>query len=380
MPLGQFSATVERLYAAAAAPAAWGDALRAVEDLSGAAGAVIGFVPIAPAAGTSAGPGGFVLSGRFSAEQCAEYARDYAPICPRLALAARRPDLDFGYDSLLMSDAELDRDPTYRWFERVSGVRYYLGTRLSDVGGYHVNTSVQRTRAQGHVQRADLELFARLRPHIDQALKLSNLIGTFTAGQRLALQALEGLAHGVVALDVLGRILFANPAAAAILAAGDGIGATQGRLTAARAADTRAIERLVRANRAGERRSGWLRLPRPSGRADYLLFSAPLLIDDDLLPGLERPHRLVAILDPTTRPALDARMLSTLFALTPKEAQVAARLAQGHELSAIAVQLGITSETARSHLKSIFRKLEVNRQQEVVNLLLSLAPIGGAAA
>jgi DNA-binding CsgD family transcriptional regulator len=372
MSLDRFSATIESLYAAAAEPTRWGEALRAVEDLSGAAGAVIGFVPIAAGAGD-----GFVLSGRFSAEQCAEYARNYAPICPRIALGVRRPDLAILYDALVMSEAEIDRDPTYRWFEKSSGVRYYIGANLSDVGGFRVNTSVQRTRAQGHAQAADIALFARLRRHLDQALQLSSVIGTLSAERRIGLQALEALPHGIVAIDVAQNILFANPVAERLLAAQDGLTRVNGGLSAMRAGDGRALARLLgQAGSNSGARGGWLRVARPSGRRDYVLFAAPLVVDD-VLPGARRPRALVAIFDLEARGCIDTAAVQAVFDRTPKEAEVATLLANGQELGVVATRLRMSSETARSHLKMIFRKLEVNRQADVIGLLSALGRVSG---
>lgn len=370
--LDRFSSTIESLYAAAAEPARWGEALRAVEDLSGSAGAVIGFVPVA-----AGGEPGFVLSGRFSPEQCAEYARDHVPTCPRIAMAIRRPDIDIQYDALLGSEAELDRDPTYRWFEQSSGVRYYIGSALSTVGGYRIDSSLQRTRAQGHAQTSDIELFRRLRPHIDQALRLSNVIGTLNTERRIGLQALEALPHGIVAIDAAQNILFANPVAERMLAAQDGLARMHGGLAATRSAEARALARLLGqagSNRGG--RGGWLRVARPSGRHDYVLFAAPLVVED-VLPGARRPRALVAIFDLAARGRIDSATVRAVFDLTPKEAEVAALLAGGHELATIATRLRMSCETARSHLKMIFRKLEVNRQADVIGLLSALGRVSG---
>ena len=120
MPLDAFGSTIHRIYAAAADPALWTDALRAVEELTGAAGAVLGFTPTDPARQ------GFVLSGRFAEEQCMTYARDYAPICRRIAFGLQHPEIPFHYDSLVLSEAEMDRDPVYDWLQRENGVRWML--------------------------------------------------------------------------------------------------------------------------------------------------------------------------------------------------------------------------------------------------------------
>ena len=368
-----FSGTIERLYAAAADPGLWGEALRSVEDLTGAAGAVVGFVP-------KDGGTGFVMSGRFDAELCAEYARDCVPICPRIAMAARRPDIVHQYDALLMSEAEMDRDPVYDWFERRGGVRYYLGTALPDVGRYRVDASIQRTRAQGHVQKADIDLFAKLRPHLAQALRLSDVIGTLSAQSRLAFHLLEGLPHGAVLLDGSGRVLLANAAAERIFTAHDGLDVVRDRLVAARSTDSWALRRLAAAATSSEgTRGGWLQLPRPSGKPGYALFAAPL-VTDEALPGARRPAAVIAIFDPDARPGLAPETLQILYDVSRKEAEVAVLLAAGQDIGTIGASLGIATDTVRTHVKNLFRKMEVNRQQDLVSIFGSLAAMGGPDA
>jgi len=65
--------------------------------------------------------------------------------------------------------------------------------------------------------------------------------------------------------------------------------------------------------------------------------------------------------------------LTTIYRLTSAETDLALRLLAGQSLSAAAGPLGITYETARSRLKSIFRKTGTHRQGELVALLARAA-------
>jgi DNA-binding CsgD family transcriptional regulator len=58
------------------------------------------------------------------------------------------------------------------------------------------------------------------------------------------------------------------------------------------------------------------------------------------------------------------------FRFTPTESHVAERLANGHSVAEIALQLGISIETVRCHLKQAFAKAGVHRQAELVAVLL----------
>jgi DNA-binding CsgD family transcriptional regulator len=62
-------------------------------------------------------------------------------------------------------------------------------------------------------------------------------------------------------------------------------------------------------------------------------------------------------------------LFGQLFRLTKAEVKLAARLADGHSLDAIAGELTIGIETARSQLRSVFAKTRTRRQAELVALL-----------
>jgi pimeloyl-ACP methyl ester carboxylesterase/DNA-binding CsgD family transcriptional regulator len=61
--------------------------------------------------------------------------------------------------------------------------------------------------------------------------------------------------------------------------------------------------------------------------------------------------------------------------LTPAEARLAARLRFGQSLKEAAEELGISVNTARNQLKSVFEKLGVNRQADLVRHLAELAAL-----
>lgn len=63
------------------------------------------------------------------------------------------------------------------------------------------------------------------------------------------------------------------------------------------------------------------------------------------------------------------RILAQEHQLTPREGEVLAELAYGHSSSYIAKVLYISSNTARSHMKNIYKKLNVSSREELIELL-----------
>jgi DNA-binding CsgD family transcriptional regulator len=72
--------------------------------------------------------------------------------------------------------------------------------------------------------------------------------------------------------------------------------------------------------------------------------------------------------------ALSADDLCQLFHLTSAEARLAVGLANGKSLDAVAKESSIKKHTARHELKSVFSKLSVHRQSELVGLLARYMP------
>ena len=67
-------------------------------------------------------------------------------------------------------------------------------------------------------------------------------------------------------------------------------------------------------------------------------------------------------------------LLRCQFGLTQAEARLALHLIAGETLRCAAVKLNIADETARTHLKHIFRKTGTCRQAELVLVLVSTLP------
>lgn len=68
-------------------------------------------------------------------------------------------------------------------------------------------------------------------------------------------------------------------------------------------------------------------------------------------------------------PATDLRVADQLATLTPREREIVDEFAQGYRLTTIARRLQISTHTVRRHLKSIFLKLEVSSQAELLEKL-----------
>lgn len=78
------------------------------------------------------------------------------------------------------------------------------------------------------------------------------------------------------------------------------------------------------------------------------------------------------IINVAARPVVDKTLLKRLFDLTDAEANLATSLVAGDGLESVATDLGISRNTVKSQLQSVFQKTQTQRQAQLVSLLHSL--------
>jgi DNA-binding CsgD family transcriptional regulator len=94
-----------------------------------------------------------------------------------------------------------------------------------------------------------------------------------------------------------------------------------------------------------------------------------------LIPGAvlgafgERPLVLATLFDPNHVSTLDPFALSSMLKLTPTQAKVAARLAEGMTPEQIAAAHGTSLATTRSHVREVLARLGARRVADVVRML-----------
>jgi DNA-binding CsgD family transcriptional regulator/PAS domain-containing protein len=356
------SRTVEKIYAAAVDASLWRDALIAVEEFTGSTGAVVDLIPLCG----NARPRTF--AGSFSTDDCSEYANVYQSICPRIAFAVQHPEIPTHFDRLIFSESEMDRDPVYDWFGK-HGLRYFVAGNAGRTRQYQAYFSLQRSRRQGHVDEEDVALFEMVRPHLAQAVAIADGLDTLAAHRRFSDAMLDALPQAIFALDGAGLLLFANASADRLLASGDCLQCEAGRLATAVPAQQLELDTLIAKTLTGAA-GGAMRIGRLGERLPCAARVSRIVVDE--AERFLRPAVLVIVSDPAAAALIDKATLHSLYDLTAGESRAAAALLQGHSIQSAAQLLGVSPETLRTHLKAIFRKVGVSRQQDLVRILVEL--------
>jgi DNA-binding CsgD family transcriptional regulator len=220
------------------------------------------------------------------------------------------------------------------------------------------------------------KLLETLAPHLKRALRIFVNYAQAYRERSVYQAVIDRIGIGVVLVDPKGMVMATNEVGQEILAAGDGLTVTNGRLTARDAATARSLESFIRAGAEAQTdpvqaQGQPLAVARDHDPAPLTVIVHP---GPSVQPVMNAPLRRSAIVvmrDPERRASVSAHVVGQLFGLTPAEATLATLLAQGADLDEAATELGIRRNTARSQLQSIFMKTNAKRQSELVRMILS---------
>jgi DNA-binding CsgD family transcriptional regulator len=186
-----------------------------------------------------------------------------------------------------------------------------------------------------------------------------------------ATAALDQLDQGVALIDGVCRVSFANQQAQAICGESDGLALEGDRLVATSSPVAISLNSALK-DAISEGRTSSLRVERSAGRRPLSLQITPLRSG---VEGKEGDGALVLISDSHQRAIPPKERLMTLYRLTPAEAGVAQLLLRGRDLATAALDLGISVETVRTHVRRILGKTGARRQSDL--MLLLLREVGG---
>ncbi|UVC10927.1 PAS domain-containing protein [Rhizobium sp. TH2] len=342
-----------------AEPARWAEVLEEITQAVGAIGA--GLIP-------QTGSEGAVATANL--RDCLEtYVRESWTEQDRVSHLRSRALLMRGEIALDRDLANADdRAPFFEEFLPRFDGRWWAGIGIRS-GSDIWSLTMHRSLRQGPYEQSERAILQQFSLRLNEVGSLAELAGRVTLSA--VANSFDQMGKAVVAIDETGRFIHANAAATQLL--GAAIQVAGGRLIFrdrhAAAEYSKVIERL-----RGLREGKILCAPPIIVRREN---ATPLAIRILPVDGAAKSPflsaRALLLLNEIMGPAKsDWQAFSRAFGLTPAEARLAALLAIGDSLENAASALGITRETARSRLKSIFQKTDTHRQGQLVALLASL--------
>lgn len=357
-----FATVVDQLCEAAVDPERWPAALDVLSEQTGAFGTV--FLPIDPDKRRPP-----TVGSRSLAATMEEYVRgDWTHRDERDALRHLVRRNGAATDLDLHAVDHISKSAYYQEFLAPFGLRWSVILRVK-VGDDDWYLSIQRSIAQGPFQPAETNMLATFAPRMSSVSALIQGVGLAEA--KTAAEALEANGMAAVMLDDSGRVRALNAGAEAL--EGNGFRIVRSRLVPDHPGAADAFDRVLHdlLRRLGSiPASEPIALPRRGKR--------PLLAHATRMPRrtydiLGACAVVVTLIDMDRAKITREGTLRTAFGLTNAEARVAARLADGAALEAIAGELDISYNTVRNHLRVVFEKTRVDRQSQLVALLARLS-------
>ena len=287
---------------------------------------------------------------------------------------AQLPDSRLVHVPSLYTEQELKNSPAYNEVLALCKFQNGLEVRLDGPDESHIVWTLGDSTERGGWQSDQVEMIENLFPHIRQFVRVRHaLAGADALGASLT-DLLDNTRIGIIHLNRRGRIVLANDRARAILRQGDGLSDRDGFLDAQEPADNARLEQLL--TRAlptlgGPAVGGSMTVGRSPKLPRLVLHVNPVGAHQTAFAP-RHVAATVLVIDPGSRPRVDADLVAATLRLTPSESRIAASLAEGNSVSAIAVMSSRAESSVRWHVGQIHRKLGISRNTDLMRLVLSI--------
>lgn len=299
--------------------------------------------------------------------------------CDPLAMALKQSGDLFNLDEVIDRE-RLYQLPYYQHFIRRYDMEYQLGLCIGEPGGWRCQLGLINGHKRRNFNERDKQLLRDLHPHLEQALSIYATLQRQSLEKAVYALALEKLSIGTALLNTDGRILEISETAKSLIGRSHCMTLNNDYLTLSRPGDRSDFKQMVRAA------AQWSQQNREGSYVDVISFQDSgyqrfglLIRSAPVFPWFQNATtaRVILYLSGFDQRSPPETVVGRLFDLTPSEALLATRLAEGFSLSAAAEDLGLTESSARTYCKRIFSKTGTNRQAELVRLILkSVAPLG----
>lgn len=365
----RFAATIESIYAAGVDDTRWSDALLATARLTGSLAASFEVFDKANVSLDELYTAGLPPQAEI------DYLNHYSRNNPRAEYA-------FGHlwevtltDYQILNERAMDRSAYYTKYLKPIDLRYFLSGQLFNTANQQAIVSIQRTRRQGHVDRADVDLIRRLVPHFRRAHDMAKRLRTARNAREPIEDAIDWLSDGIALLGADGTVIHANAAMLAVAASEDGIRlSTRGLELAGVTERSRLSEALGAADKIRRKEAvdpGVVDFPvtRASGAPAYVVCVRPLVHDAAGERSGTSAAFVVFVHDPLADNPVGAEVLRAAFGFTEAEAELARALHSGTSPAAYARRRSLSVNTVYTHLRRIKEKTGTTRIADLINRL-----------
>ena len=275
-------------------------------------------------------------------------------------------------------------DTRQKWLDSRIAREWVIPNRLDDffwvalmkqptrVGTLMVVTDKDRRQ----ISDEDLELVSSLAPHVRRAVTIGDLFEAERRKVEIFRSIIESLDHPVMIVADDMHVIFANPAAEALMADNEAVSCVRGQLSFAYAQANVAIGNAVELGTRDEFALGpaGINIPLAKVCAPAVAHVMPLARRTISARLTQRAAAAIFIAAAGSAPTPALEAIAALFGLTAAEKRVAGHVAAGLTRKEIAIAGGVSDGTVKSQLATIFDKTATSDQRGLELLMRELSP------
>jgi len=305
-----------------------------------------------------------------------EYSRYEEEHFRRVATSAAH-SIQYDHDFELYRSGELAR-PDIDYLDRSFGVSERFAVRLSHDQSWFDCLTFQYASARGNVTAEETARLKAYLAHMAEVMVLSRCFSHLKIRFGAVLAMLDKILNGLLLVSHSGHVILSNTTAQAILHETDGLFITRdGRLSTSdkqvQLALTAAIaEASATVEACGGASHVLMPIKRQSGKDNYLVDVSPIRDTNGEIGG-GFFGALVTIVDPDHESEIDLAGMCAVYKLSPAELEVARGIIDGRTNGELADIRGVSVDTIKSQVRSVFRKTQVANRSELVRRALRVA-------
>lgn len=231
---------------------------------------------------------------------------------------------------------------------------------------------VERKWGKEAFQIEDRNILNSIKEHISRAVKLQKKHASNDKYIRAGLNSLKQQPVGSILANSNGRIFYLNDYAKSIIDKKEGLFIVNEHLYYGNAKSAKLLSDVLDLTLNTDQ-DHLENLTKENSKKAYQINVRPFNTRSAPFQSQYESENMVQIIiiDPDKPLTLNAPLLENIFGLTASEAKVASSLTKNCNLKATQDELNISANTARTHLKHIFNKMNVTSQVELVKLIIT---------
>ncbi len=319
----------------------------------------------------------FAFLGRFDEEVFRRFSERHV-ISPYSAVMDNSPAGKFVLSDEIISLRDVRRTALFDEVLDPLDVGHTAMVSLAAKDDFRVGLVVSRSEREGPHDADGLNFLSTLYSHVRRSIGLSFRIEGYREIQNARFDILDRLSAGVILLDRRANILYANSTARRHGADDGPLRLRSSGVSVKSIAHDRQLFALVRKALRGAA-MGAMGVPLFDGRSITLIVSSVRGNDIGRFADAQLPDAavLIFIVDPANRSAIPREWIMDAYGLTSTEARVALATSGGLNIPEVAIQLGISRNTVKTHLRNVFAKTGAGRQPELARMLAVMGLLKG---